>query len=85
MVDSFAAVTARSLPGMLECPGTHCIKMDDEVDDIHLRMDVVRGWHDDSASNSDWLFLETKMEVWTKLAFVEVHCKAASIAAISSS
>ena len=35
VVAAFAALSARSLPGMLECPGTHCMKMDDEMDDIH--------------------------------------------------
>ena len=41
VVASFAALSARSLLGMLECPGTHYMKMDDEMDDMHWRMDVV--------------------------------------------
>ena len=34
-VASFAALPARSLPGMLECPGTHSMKTDDETDNMH--------------------------------------------------
>ena len=32
---SFDAQSVKSLPGMLECLGTHCMKMDDEMDDMH--------------------------------------------------
>ena len=35
VVVSFAALSRRSLPGMLEYPGTHCMKMYDEMNDIH--------------------------------------------------
>ena len=31
---SFAALSTRSLPGKLECPGTHCMKTVDEMEDI---------------------------------------------------
>ena len=85
VVASFAALSVRSLPGMFECPGTYCIKMDDEIDDKNWRMEVFRGLHDESASRSDWLNIQVNMEVWTELAFMEVHWKAGSVTAISSS
>ena len=33
----------------------------------------------------DCLPVQMRMEVWTELVFVDIHCKAASMAAISSS
>ena len=53
VVASFTALSARSLPVITEYPGTHLMKMDNEVDDMHWRMEVVRGLHDESASHSD--------------------------------
>ena len=35
VVVSFTALSASLLPGMLRCPGTHCMKVDDEMNDIH--------------------------------------------------
>lgn len=35
VVTSFAALSARSLSGMLECPGTHCMQMVDDMDEMH--------------------------------------------------
>ena len=81
---SLVALSASSLLGMLEYPGTRWMKMDDEMDDMHCWMELVRGVYDESASHSDWLAVQMMMEVWTEFAFVEIQCKAASMAAISS-
>ena len=35
VVTFFVVLTEKSLPGLLECPGTHCMKMVDEMDDMH--------------------------------------------------
>ena len=35
VVASFTALSASSLRGMLECPETHCMKIDDEMDYRH--------------------------------------------------
>ena len=35
VVASFTALSLSPLPGMLEFPGTHFMKMDDKMDDMH--------------------------------------------------
>ena len=35
VVASFTALSARPLPGMLECPSIHFMKIDDEIDNMH--------------------------------------------------
>ena len=69
-VASFTALSARSLPGMLEYPGTQYRKMDDEMDDMHGRMDGVPELRDESVSHSDWLSVYKRVGVSTEFAFV---------------
>ena len=42
-VASFAALSARSLPGIDEWPGIHWIKIEDEMELMELRKENVRG------------------------------------------
>ena len=42
-VASFAALSARSLPEIVEWPGIHWIKIEDEMELMELRMENVRG------------------------------------------
>ena len=83
VVASFAARSANTLPGMFEFTGTYFMKMDDEMDIMHCQMEVVLGLHDEIASHSDWLSVQMKTEVQTEFAFVEMHCKAASMTVFS--
>ena len=45
-VASFAALSARLLPGIDEWPGIHWIKIEDEMELMELRMENVRGCDD---------------------------------------
>ena len=55
---------------MLEYPGTQYRKMDDEMDDMHGRMDGVPELRDESVSHSDWLSVYKRVGVSTEFAFV---------------
>ena len=84
-VASFAALSARSLPGIDEWPGIHWIKIEDEMELMELRMENVRGCDDMRASHKDLLSVQkrTVNEGW--LALVRVQDNADSMAAASSS
>ena len=58
----YAALSAKSLLGMLECPGTQCMMMVDEMDDMDWWMEVVWGLYEESTSHSDWLSVLTRTE-----------------------
>ena len=50
MVASLAALSTRSLPGIEERPGIHWIKIEDEMEQMELRMMNFRGCDDMRAS-----------------------------------
>ena len=60
MVDSFAALSARSLPGIEERPGIHWIKIEDEMELMKLFMENVRGCDDMRASHKDLLSVQKR-------------------------
>ena len=59
-VASFAALSARSLPGIDEWPGIHWIKIEDEMELMELRMENVRGCDDMRASHKDLLSVQKR-------------------------
>ena len=59
-VASFAALSARSLPGIDEWPGIHWIKIEDEMELKELRMENVRGCDDMRACHKDLLSVQER-------------------------
>ena len=85
VVASLAAFLARSLPGMVEWPGIHRIKIEEEMELMELWMENVQGWDEMRASHKDLLSVQksTVIEWW--LALVSVQDNAVFMAAASSS
>ena len=59
-VASFAALSARSLPGIDEWPGIHWIKIEDEMELMELQMESVQGCDDMRASHKDLLSVQNR-------------------------
>ena len=57
MVASLADLSARSLPGIEECPEIQWIKIDNEMERLELWMEKVRGCDDMRAFHKDLLSL----------------------------
>ena len=84
-VASFAALSARSLPGIDEWSGIHWIKIEDEMELVELQMENVQGCDDMRAWHKDLLSVQKRAvnEWW--LALVRVQDNADTMAAASSS
>ena len=63
VVASFAALSARPLPGMTEWPGIHWMKMEDKMELMELRIKEVRGFDEMRASHNDLLSVQKSMEM----------------------
>ena len=82
---SFAALSARSLPGTAEWPGIYWMKMEDDMELMELWIKNIRGCDEMRTSYDDLLSVQNSMEVEGWLALVEVQDSADSMAAASSS
>ena len=58
VVASLAAFLVRSLPGMVEWPGIHWIKIEEEMELMELWMENVQGWDEMRASHKDLLSVQ---------------------------
>ena len=62
-VASLAALLARSLPGMAEWPGTHCMKMENDMELMEMWIEKVWGFDEMRPSNKDLLSVQKSMEI----------------------
>ena len=62
-MDSLAAVSARLLPGMVEWPGIHWMKIENEMELMELWMKDVQGWDKMRASHEELLFVQKSMVI----------------------
>ena len=63
VVASLAALSTRSLPGMVEWPEIHQMKMEDDMELMELWIENVRGWDEMRASNQGLLSVQKSMEI----------------------
>ena len=69
---SLTALSTRSLPGMVEWPEIHWMKMEDDMELMELWIENVRGWDEVRASHKGLLSLQKSMEIEWWLALVDV-------------
>ena len=62
-VASLAALLARSLPGMAEWPGTHWMKMENDMELMEMWIEKVWGFDEMRPSNKDLLSVQKSMEI----------------------
>ena len=62
-MDSLAATSARSLPGMVEWPGIHWMKIENEMELMELWMKDDQGWDEMRASHEELLFVQKSMVI----------------------
>ena len=62
-MDSLVAASARSLPGMVEWPGIHWMKIENEMELMELWMKDVQGWDEMRASHEELLFVQESMVI----------------------
>ena len=63
VVASLAALSAGSSPRMVEWPGIHWMKMEDDMEVMELWIENVRGWNEVRASHKDLLSVQKSMEI----------------------
>ena len=63
MVASLAALSTRSLPGMVEWSEIHQMKMEDDMELMELWIENVRGWDEMRASHKGLLSVQKSMEI----------------------
>ena len=85
VVGSFAALWARSLPGMAEWPGIDWMKMEDDMELMELWIENVWGLDEMRASRKELLSVQKSVDIEGWLALVDVQDNADSMAAASSS
>ena len=82
---SLAVLLASSLAGMVEWPGIHWMKMEEETELTEVWIEEVRWFDDMRASHNDLLSVEKSMVIEGWLALADVQDNADSMAAASSS